>query len=165
VLGQATDRFRLIRLTWPGLGGSHHLPPYNILCASSQAPHPNDILFRDSQLSKLGFPQLCRAITLCEDLESGWCLKQSYSPRWELSNIMLHATCTQGNWGDSWLLVVGSQFVNMIPNFSFDHNLCFRCPNGSCEPTLDIYVPINFQWYNELFNLMGFDLCNYSLKI
>jgi len=25
----------------PGLGGSHHLPPYNILCTSPRGPHPN----------------------------------------------------------------------------------------------------------------------------
>jgi hypothetical protein len=25
----------------PGLGGSHHLPPYSILCSSPQGPHPN----------------------------------------------------------------------------------------------------------------------------
>jgi len=41
----------------------------------------------------------------------------------------------------------------------------FRCPNGSCEPISDIYVPNSFQWYKELFNPMGSDLYNYSLKI
>ncbi len=25
----------------PGLGGSHHLPPYSILCDSPRSPHPN----------------------------------------------------------------------------------------------------------------------------
>ncbi len=34
---------------------------------------------------------------------------------------------------------------------SFDHNLCFRCLNGSCKPILDIYVPRAFQWYKKLF--------------
>jgi hypothetical protein len=29
----------------PGLGGSHHLPPYSILCATSRRLHPNDSLF------------------------------------------------------------------------------------------------------------------------
>jgi hypothetical protein len=28
---------------WPGLGRSHHLPPYIILCAWPQDQHPNDI--------------------------------------------------------------------------------------------------------------------------
>jgi len=36
---------------------------------------------------------------------------------------------------------------------------------GSCKPILDIYVPRAFQSYKELFNPMGFDFCNWSLKI
>ncbi len=47
---------------------------------------------------------------------------------------------------------------------SFGHNLCFRCSNGSCKPIWDIYVPKAFQWYNEFFNSMSFDPCNYPLK-
>jgi hypothetical protein len=78
---------------------------------------------------------------------------------------MLHATYTQGNWGESQLLVVGSQIVNLTPDLSFGHNLCLKCPNGSCEPILDSYIPRSFQWYKKLFNPMGFDLCNRSLKI
>jgi hypothetical protein len=54
---------------------------------------------------------------------------------------MWHATWKQGNWGDFWLLVVGSQIGNLTPDFSFGHNLCFKYPNGSCQPILDIYVP------------------------
>jgi len=58
---------------WPGLGGSHHLPPYNIICASPQAPHPNGILSQDSQvgipkLPKLGFSRLWGPITSRADL-------------------------------------------------------------------------------------------------
>ncbi len=29
--------------------------------------------------------------------------------------------------------------------FSLCHNLCYKCPNGSCEPIFDIYVSITFQ--------------------
>ncbi len=29
---------------WPGLGGSHHLPPYSILYAWPHGQHPNVIL-------------------------------------------------------------------------------------------------------------------------
>jgi len=29
---------------WPELGGSHHLPPYTIICASPWSLHPNVIL-------------------------------------------------------------------------------------------------------------------------
>jgi hypothetical protein len=35
---------------WPKLGGSHHLPPYNIL----KGLHPIVILFQDSQFEILG---------------------------------------------------------------------------------------------------------------
>jgi hypothetical protein len=45
------------------------------------------------------------------------------------------------------------------------HNLCFRCPNGQCEPILDIYVLIAFQCCKELFKPMGFDPYNCVLKI
>jgi hypothetical protein len=78
---------------------------------------------------------------------------------------MSHATCLQGNQVDSWLLVVGSQIANLTHGLSFGHNLCFRCLNGSCEPILDIYVSIDFQWYKKCFNPMGFDPCKGSLKI
>jgi len=78
---------------------------------------------------------------------------------------MLHATCTRGNQGYSRLLVVKNQLANLTSGPSFSHNLCVKCPNGSCEPILDIYVPKDFQWYKEIFNLMGFDPCNLSLKM
>jgi hypothetical protein len=58
---------------------------------------------------------------------------------------MLHTTYAQVNYGDFGLLMVESQIDNLTPNPSFGHNLCFNYPNGSCEPILDIYVPIFFQ--------------------
>ncbi len=118
-----------------------------------------------SKLSKLRLPQLWGPITLCANLQLRWGLKQSYCPCWELSNNMLHVTCTRRNWVNFWLLVVGSQIGNLIPIPSFGHNLCFRCPNGSCKPTLKIYVPRAFQWYKKLPNLMIFGPCNCSMKI
>jgi hypothetical protein len=78
---------------------------------------------------------------------------------------MWHTTCTRINRGDSWLLMVGSQIDNLIRSLSFGHNLCFKHPNGSCEPISDIYVLRTFQWYKELFILMSFDSCNRLLKI
>jgi hypothetical protein len=104
-------------------------------------------------------------ITLCADLRLKWVLKQSCNPHWQLSNGMLHTTYTQGNHVDSQLLVVGSQIVNLIPDLSFGHNLCFKCSNGSCEFILNIYVSITFQWCEKLFNPMGFDHYNHCLKI
>jgi hypothetical protein len=96
-----------------GVRTSHHLPPYNILCAWPHGHHPNGILFQDSQMGvlkfpKLGLSQLWGPITLCANLRSKWGLEQSCSRCCELSNSLLHFTYTQVNRGDSWLLVVGS---------------------------------------------------------
>jgi len=41
----------------PGLGGSHHLPPYSILCNAPRRLHPNGSFSRDSQV---GVPKLSR---------------------------------------------------------------------------------------------------------
>jgi hypothetical protein len=43
---------------WPKLRGSHHLPPYNILCAWPHDQYPNVILSWDSQVRVLKFPKL-----------------------------------------------------------------------------------------------------------
>jgi hypothetical protein len=117
------------------------------------------------KLPKLGFPQLWGPITLCEDLWLRWGLRQSCNLCRELFNGISHVTCTQGNRGGSRLLVVESQIANLIPGPSFGHNLCFRCPNEWCEPILDIYVSITFQWYEKLFKPLGFDPCNHFLNI
>jgi hypothetical protein len=100
------------------------------------------------KFSQLGLSRLWGPITLCAGLRLRWGLKQTCRPRWNLPNKMSHTTCTQGNRGSSWLLVVRSQTTNLIPIPSFGHNMCFKCPNGSCKPILDIYVPRAFQWYN-----------------
>jgi hypothetical protein len=155
---------------WSKLGGSHHLPPYSIFCAFPWGPHLNNILSWDSQVGVPKFSQLevswlWGPITLRSDLRLKWCLKQSCSPCRELFNSMLHATCMQGNRVYSWLLVVGNQTANSTSGLSFGHNLCFRCPNGWCEPILDIDISITFQWYKKLFNALDFDPCNRSLNI
>ncbi len=78
---------------------------------------------------------------------------------------MWHATYTQGNQGYYGLLMVKSQITNLTLNLSFGHNLCFKYPNGSCEPILDIYVPKSFKCYKEPLNPMSFDPYNHPLKI
>jgi len=127
----------------PGLGGSHHLPPYSILYAWPQGQHPNVILSWNSQVGvpnfpKLGLLRLWRPITSSTDLRLRWDLKQSCILRQDLSNGMSHATYTKGNQGDSWLLVVRSQIANLTFGLSFSHNLCFKNLNGSCELILNI---------------------------
>jgi len=77
---------------------------------------------------------------------------------------MLHATYTQGNRGDSWLLVVRSQTGSLTLGPSFGHNLCFRYPNEQCEPILDIYILRDFQWYKERYKPLSFGRWNLSLK-
>jgi hypothetical protein len=146
---------------WPGLGGSHHLPPYSVFYTSPWGPHPNGFLSRDSQrrvpkLPRLELSQLCGPITMCSDLQSGWDLKQSFSFRGELFNSLSHATYTHG-------VRLISDFLT--PDLSFCHNLCCRCPNGSCKPILDIYTSITFQWYKKLLDARCFDLYNCSLKV
>jgi len=170
VLGRTMGNLDSQDSTQHGLGGSHHLPPYSILYASPRGPHPNGILPQDSQVGvpkfpKLGFPWFWGLISLRVDLGLRWGLKQSCIPHRDLSNGMSHATYTQGNRVDSRLLVVRSQIANSILDPFFGQNLCFRCPNEWCEPILDIYVSIVFQWYNELFTPLSFDPCNHSLNI
>ncbi len=58
-LGVGTSHGQLDSLdsSRPELGGSHHLPPYSILCNSPSRLHPNGSFSRDSQV---GVPKLSR---------------------------------------------------------------------------------------------------------
>ncbi len=98
----------------PGLGGSHHLPPYSILCNSPRRLHPNGYFSRDSRVGvpksrQMGLPRLWSPITLREDLGSQCGLKQSCRSHRDLSNDMSHVLCIQVFRVDSRLLVVRSQ--------------------------------------------------------
>jgi hypothetical protein len=59
--------------------------------------------------------------------------------------------------------MVGSQTDNLIPDLSFVHNLCCKCPNGSCEAIFGIYASRPFQQYKEHFKVRCFDPCNRTL--
>jgi len=153
----------------PGLRGSHHLPPYSILCVSPSHLHPNDTFSRNSQsgvpkLSWFGLPRLWAFITSHFDLWLGQGLKQTCSTPWEISNGVSHFTCTHRNQVDSWLLAVGSQTASLIPGPSFSHNLCYKCPNGSCEVISNIYISKPFQWYKKHLDARCFDPCNHVLN-
>jgi hypothetical protein len=128
-------------LALPKLRGSHHLPPYSIFYASHGACTQMSFCFGTPKFGVLKFLKL-------EPHDFG-----------EYVAHHLH-TSTSG-----WLLVVDSQIDNLTFDPSFGHNLCFKYPNGSCEPILDIYVSRAFYWYKELFNPMGFDPCNRPLNI
>ncbi len=149
VLGLATGNTNTQDSPRPGLGGSHHLPPYSILCDSPRDPHPNGFslpgLPRGSpEIPPCGTPGTLKPITLREDLGSKCGLKQRCSSRRELSNGMSHVVYSQVFRVNSRLLVVGSQNWqtpgSSTPGLSFGHNLCFRCPNEQCERILDIYA-------------------------
>ncbi len=153
----------------PKLGGSHHLPPYSILCISPLHLHLNGTFSRDFQsgvpkLSRFGFPGLWAFITSRSNLRLGRGLKQTCSSPWELSRGVLHFTCTHRDRVDSWRLVVESQTINLTLGPSFAYNLCCRCPNGSCEAILDIYTSRPFQQYKLHFNARCFDPCNRALS-
>jgi hypothetical protein len=152
-----------------GLGGSHHLPPYSILYVCSWHLHPNGFLSQDSQggiskLSQFGLLRLWQLITPSSNLRLRWSLKQICSSPQYLSNSVLHSTCTHRDRVDSQLLVIMSQIVNLTPSPSFDHDLCCRCPNGSCEAIFEIYTSRNFQRYKEHLNARCFDPCNQALS-
>ncbi len=129
----------------PGLGGNHHLPPYNILCAQPQQQHPNVILSCDSQIPIVGTPVILGTHNFACKPPIEMRFKAKLQP--SLRDFQWYVAChdMQGNRCDSQLLVVGSQIANLTPGPSFDYNLCVKCPNGSCEPILDIKVLRAFQ--------------------
>jgi len=76
VLGKAMSNTDSLHSSWPGLGGSHHLPPYNILCVAPPHPHSNGFYSWDSQggvskLSRFRLPGLWELITPDSDLGLG----------------------------------------------------------------------------------------------
>jgi len=153
----------------PGLKGSHHLPPYSIFYSSPPHLRPNGSFSRDSQsgvpkLSRFELSGLWALITSHPEFGSRQGLNQSCSSLQELFNNMSHFTCTHRNRVNSRLLVVGSQIASLTFGPSFDHNLCCRCPNGSCEAILDIYTSKPFQWYKKRINARCFDPCNHALS-
>ncbi len=150
MLGRATSNTDTQDSPRLRLGGSHHLPPYSILCDSPRNPHPNGYFSRDSRRGvpksrQMGLPRLWSPITLRPDLGSQCGLKQSCSSRQELFNAMLHSRIGHREEVDYRPFVVGSQIGSSTPGPSFGHNLCFRCLNEQCEPILDIYAPRAFQ--------------------
>jgi hypothetical protein len=169
VLGQATGNTDSLDSPWPGLGGSHHLPPYSILYITPPQLHPNVTFSRDSQsgvpkLSQFALLGLWASIISCSDLQLGWALKQSCNSLWDLSNAVSHSTCWHRIWVDFQLLVVGNQIGNLTPGPSFAHNFGCRCPKWSCKAILDIYTSRTFQRYKEHLNARCFDPCNQALN-
>jgi len=153
----------------PGLGGSHHLPPYSILFVTPREPHPNGTFSRDSQggvpkLSRVGLPGLWTLKAPGSNLRLEWVLNQSCSSLLDLSNALSHSICRHREEVNSQFLVVGSQTASLILGPSFAHNLGCKCPNGSCKAILDIYTSRPFHWYKEYPNTRCFDPYNQALS-
>jgi len=153
----------------PGLGGSHHLPPYSILCSSPPRLHPNGSFSQDSQvgvpkLSRVRVPGLWTVIAPRPKLGSRRALNQSCSSHQEFSKAVLHYLRRRRKEVDSWLLVVGSQTGSLTFGPSFAHNLGCICPNGKCKAILDIYTSRDFHWYKERTKARRFDPSNCLLS-
>ncbi len=150
MLGQATGNLDTLDSPRPGLRGSHHLPPYSILCSPVWRLHPNGSFSRDSKsgvpkLSQYGLPGLWAFVTSHPELGLGRGFNQSCSFPQKLSNSMSHSCCRRREEEDSQLLVVRSQTANLTPDPSFAHNFGYKRPNGSCEAILDMYTSRPFQ--------------------
>jgi hypothetical protein len=105
---------------WPGLRGSHHLPPYNILYDSPPHLHPNGSFSRDSQsgvpkLSRFGLSRLWTFITPRPKLGSRQGLNQICSSPRDLFNAMSYSFNRCREKVDSQLLVVRSQTASLVP--------------------------------------------------
>ncbi len=93
-----------------------------------------------SKFPKLGLLTLWKPITSCANLRLRWDLKKKYSVHWGFSNNMWQVTCMQVNQSNFSLLVIANQIGILTSGLFFYHNLCFKYPNESCKPILDIYV-------------------------
>jgi hypothetical protein len=163
--GTNHGQFGLTRLTTARTWGKPSPSPLVVYSAPFHEGHIQMAFCFGTPKWELGLPRFWGPIISRANLRLQWDLKQSCSPHWEFSKGMLHVACMRKNRVDYQLLMVGSQIVILTLDLSFDHNLCFRCPNGRCEPILNIYVSIAFEWYKKLFQPMGCDPWNCALKI
>ncbi len=103
-------------LAQPGFEGSHHLPPYNIICAWPWGQHPNVILSQDSQLGSPKIPKIGTPVTL--DAHNLVCIppievrsKEKLQPQSKAFQRYVTCHLKVRKSGDFRLLVVGSQIV------------------------------------------------------
>jgi hypothetical protein len=107
-----------------GLGGSHHLPPYSILCSSPPHLHPNGSFSRDSQsgvpkLSRFGLLGLWTFITSRPELGSEQGLNQSCSsPQAFQWCVTLYLHAPESGWFPT--------FSGRESNWQFDSRPFFR---------------------------------------
>ncbi len=140
----------------PGLGGSHHLPPYIILCNAPRGLHSNGSFSRHSQV---GVPKLSRN---CPGWSPGTLnahnsrlqslIATRSKPKLQTSSrsFQRHVTLSilrsgRGRFPTFCGRESNCQFNSLTPGPSFAHNLGDRCPNGQCEAIFDIYASRPFQ--------------------
>ncbi len=114
---------------WLELGGTHHLPPYSILCAQPRGQHPNVILSLDSHL------RLLKVRTFVILKAHNFVCKPSINVRFKEKLQLLSRAFQQYVACHLHASKLG-RFVT--PDPSFGHNLYFKYSNGSYKPILDI---------------------------
>ncbi len=122
---------------WPELRGSHHLPPYSSM--PSHETSTQMTFYLETLATLRGHNFVCRPPIEMRSKEKlqpllrafQWCIAQH-----------LHARKSGRFFNFQWSRV---KFGNLTHVPSFGHNLCLKCPNGSCKPILDIQVPRDFQ--------------------
>ncbi len=143
--------------SWHRLGGSHHLPPYNIICDWPHGLHPNVIFPRTPKLGILKFPKMeTPAILEAHNFLCKLSIDARSKAKLYLSSrtFQWYMACHLHARNSRQFLIFSGQKSNwhLIFDLSFGHNFCCKYSNGSCKPILGIYVSRAFQWSKELFN-------------
>jgi hypothetical protein len=151
MLGQATGNLDSFDSPRPRFEGSHHLPPYSILCNSPLRLHPNGIFSRGSQS---GVPKLSRFALSGIWASITFFLRPLIKMRSETilylplrafqRHVALHLQTSRSGRFPTFS-GPESNCASLIPGFSFAHNLGYICPNGSCEDIFDIHTSRPFQ--------------------
>ncbi len=148
MLGQATGNSDSYDSPWFGLGEATTFP----LILYSMPLHEGHIEMVfcprtpkwESRNSQLGIPATLRAHnSLCRPLIEMRSEAKLYS---SLRAFQWYVAChLHARKMGRFPIFSGRESNYQLDSRPFFHNLCFRCPNGSCEPILDIYVPRAFQ--------------------
>jgi hypothetical protein len=95
---------------------------------------PKSRVLKFSKFPKLGFLRFWRSIIFYADLRLKWGLNQSCSLCQELFKYMWHATCTQLNQGDFWLLVVETKLALWLMALLLAITCVFNTQMGHVNP-------------------------------
>ncbi len=127
----------------PGLGGSHHLPPYSILCSSPRGPHPNGFSLPGLPGFPGGSPKIAPTRTPATLEPHNFARRRRIEVR---SKAKLQLSSRAFQWYVARCLQLsksgrfptffwsGVKLAVRLPTPSFVHNLCFRCPKSNASP-------------------------------